>query len=65
MRGSARNTPREYASDWLTLLVSMRVATEEAARAAMSGFAQKAIDEMEERRRPRAQIGQLRRREME
>jgi hypothetical protein len=38
---------------WLTLLVSMRVATEAEARAAMNRVAQKAVDDMEERRESR------------
>ena len=43
---------------WLTLLVGMRVATEKEAREAMSRVAQKAIDEMNERReRRRAEQG--------
>ena len=46
----AKNRLHDYEAGWLTLLVSMRVATEEQARAAMSRVAQKAIDEMEKRR---------------
>ena len=49
----AKNRLHDYEAGWLTLLVSMRVATEEEARAAMSRVAQKAIDDMEERRNQR------------
>lgn len=46
----AKNRLHDYEAGWLTLLVSMRVATEAEARAAMSRVARKAIDDMEERR---------------
>lgn len=49
----AKNRLHDYEAGWLTLLVSMRVATEAEARAAMSRVAQKAIDDMEERRERR------------
>ena len=50
MNDPAKNRLHDYEAGWLTLLVGMRVATEEEARAAMSRVAQKAIDDMEERR---------------
>lgn len=49
----AKNRLHDYEAGWLTLLVSMRVATETEARGAMSRVAQKAIDDMEERRERR------------
>ena len=49
----AKNRLHDYEAGWLTLLVAMRVATEAEARAAMNRVAQKAIDEMEERRERR------------
>lgn len=49
----AKNRLHAYEAGWLTLLVRMRVATEEEARAAMGRVAQKAIDDMEERRERR------------
>jgi hypothetical protein len=49
----AKNRLHNYEAGWLTLLVSMRVATEDEARAAMNRVAQKAIDDMEERRKRR------------
>lgn len=53
MIGPAKNRLHEYEAGWLTLLVSMRVATEAEAQAAMGRVAQKAIDDMEERRERR------------
>jgi hypothetical protein len=53
MIGPAKNRLHDYEAGWLTLLVSMRVATEDEARAAMNRVAQKAIDDMEERRERR------------
>lgn len=53
MIGPAKNRLHDYEAGWLTLLVSMRVATEAEARDAMSRVAQKAIDDMEERRKRR------------
>jgi len=53
MNGPAKNRLHDYEAGWLTLLVSMRVATEDEARAAMNRVAQKAIDDMEERREMR------------
>jgi len=53
MNGPAKNRLHDYEAGWLTMLVSMRVATEAEARAAMSRVAQKAIDDMEEQRERR------------
>jgi hypothetical protein len=53
MIGPAKNRLHDYEAGWLTLLVSMRMATEEEARAAMNRVARKAIDDMEERRERR------------
>jgi hypothetical protein len=53
MIGPAKNRLHDYEAGWLTLLVSMRVATKEEARAAMNRVARKAIDDMEERRERR------------
>ncbi|MFM9025357.1 MAG: hypothetical protein ACKON7_08470 [Planctomycetaceae bacterium] len=53
MIGPAKNRLHDYEAGWLTLLVSMRVATEEEARAAMNRVARKAIDDTEERREQR------------
>jgi hypothetical protein len=50
MNGPAKNRLHDYEAGWLTLLVQMRVATEEEAHDAMGRVAQKAIDEMNERR---------------
>jgi len=49
----AKNRLHNYEAGWLTLLVSMRVATEDEARAAMNRVAQKAIDDMAARRERR------------
>ena len=62
MQEPARNRLHPYEAGWLTLLVSMRVATEEEARAAMSRVAQKAIDDMEEQRERRRERRTRRRR---
>lgn len=48
-----KNRLHDYEAGWLTLLISMRVATEAEARAAMSRVAQKAIEDMQERRKQR------------
>jgi hypothetical protein len=53
MIGPAKNRLHDYEAGWLTLLVSMRVATEAQARAAMSRVAHRAIDDMETRREKR------------
>lgn len=63
MIGPAKNRLHDYEAGWLTLLVSMRVATEEEARAAMGRVAQKAIDDMEERRKQRRSERNRRRRQ--
>jgi hypothetical protein len=66
MIGSAKNRLHPYEAGWLTLLVEMRVATEEQARAAWVHVAQQGIDELEARReRRRAQRKQQRRRDPE
>ena len=54
MHGPAKNRLHDYEAGWLTLLVEMRLATKQEAREAMSRVAQRAIDEMNERRRRRA-----------
>jgi hypothetical protein len=53
MHGPAKNRLHDYEAGWLTLLVQMGVATEKQAHDAMCRVAQKAIDEMEERRERR------------
>ncbi len=53
MTGPARNRLHGYEAGWLTLLVRMGVATEKQAHDAMCRVAQKAIDEMNERRERR------------
>jgi hypothetical protein len=63
MIGPAKNRLHPYEAGWLTLLVQMRVATEEQARAAWARVAQQGIDELEARReRRRAQRKKRRRR---
>jgi hypothetical protein len=51
----AKNRLHDYEAGWLTLLVSMGVATEAEAQAAMSRVAQKAVADMEDRRERRRQ----------
>jgi hypothetical protein len=53
MNGPAKNRLHDYEAGWLTLLVQMGVATEKQAHGAMCRIAQKAIDEMNERRQRR------------
>ena len=53
MNSPAKNRLHDYEAGWLTLLVQMGVATEKQAHDAMCRVAQKAIDEMEERRERR------------
>lgn len=53
MNGPAKNRLHDYEAGWLTLLVEMRVATKEQAQEAMCRVAQKAIDDMNERREKR------------
>lgn len=62
MNGPTKNRLHDYEAGWLTMLVSMRVATEEEARAAMRRVAQKAIDDIEERRERRRRERHRRRR---
>jgi hypothetical protein len=62
MNGPAKNRLHDYKAGWLTMLVSMRVATEKEARAAMCRVAQKAIDDIEERRERRRRERHRRRR---
>ncbi len=50
MHSPAKNRLHDYEAGWLTLLVQMGVATEKQAHDAMCRVAQKAIDEMNERR---------------
>lgn len=45
-----KNRLTPYAAGWLTMLVSMGIATEAEARAAQMRVAQAAIDELHERR---------------
>lgn len=59
-----KNRLHDCEAGWLTLLVSMGVATEEDARAAMNRVAQKAIDDIEARRE-RQRSGRRRRRKRE
>ena len=53
MNGPAKNRLHGYEAGWLTLLVSMRVATEDEARAAFRRVAQRGIDQMNARRERR------------
>lgn len=53
MIGPAKNRLHGYEAGWLTLLVSMRVATEDEARAAFQRVAQRGIDRMNARRERR------------
>ncbi len=53
MTNPAKNRLHDYEAGWLTLLVEMGVATRQEAQAAMNRVAQKAIDEMNERRERR------------
>lgn len=63
MIGPAKNRLHPYEAGWLTLLVEMRVATEQQAREAWRRVAQQGIDELEARReRRRAQRERNRRR---
>jgi len=50
MIGPAKNRLHSYEAGWLTLLISMRVATEAEARAAMDRLALKAVNDMDEQR---------------
>ncbi len=53
MNGPAKNRLHDYEAGWLTLLIEMGVATKKQAHDAMCRVAQKAIDEMNERRERR------------
>jgi hypothetical protein len=62
MIGPAKNRLHPYEAGWLTLLVQMRVATEEQAREAWARVAQQGIDDMEARRERRRAQSERRRR---
>ena len=62
MIGPARNRLHDYEAGWLTLLVSMRVATEAEAREAWRRVVQKGIDDMNERKARRGKQRRRRRR---
>jgi len=64
MKGPAKNRLHDYEAGWLTLLISMGVATREEAHDAMCRVAQAAIDEREARREKR-RAERKRRRERE
>ncbi len=53
MNRPKKNRLHDYEAGWLTLLVEMGVATKQEAHEAMCRVAQKAIDEMHERRERR------------
>ena len=55
MIGPAKNRLHDYEAGWLTLLVSMRVATEADVREAWRRVAQKGIDDMNKQRERRRQ----------
>lgn len=64
MIGPAKNRLHDYEAGWLTLLVSMRVATEAQVKEAWRRVAQKGIDDMNERQeRRRAERGRRRKRD--
>jgi hypothetical protein len=63
MNGPAKNRLHDYEAGWLTLLVSMGVATRQQAEAAMNRVAQAAIDDMEARRERRRAEREVRRRD--
>ena len=64
MTGPAKNRLHDYEAGWLTLLISMGVATRKEAHDAMCRVAQAAIDEREARREKR-RAERKRRRERE
>ncbi len=64
MTGPAKNRLHDYEAGWLTLLISMGVATREEAHDAMCRVAQAAIDEREARRE-RRQAARKRKRDEE
>ena len=53
MTGPAKNRLHAYEAGWLTLLISMGVATRDEAHDAMCRVAQAAIDEMHDKRKRR------------
>jgi len=53
MNGPAKNRLHDYEAGWLTLLLSIGVADEHELREAQNRVAQKAIDQMNERRERR------------
>ena len=53
MIGPAKNRLHDYEAGWLTLLVSMRVATEAQVKEAWRRVAQKGIDDLNERQERR------------
>jgi hypothetical protein len=53
MNGPTKNRLHDYEAGWLTLLLKMGVASEKALQEAQNRVAQKAIDEMNERRAER------------
>jgi hypothetical protein len=66
MNNPAKNRLHDYEAGWLTLLVEMGVASRQEAHEAMCRVAQRAIDDMDERReRRRAARDRRRKREQE
>jgi hypothetical protein len=62
LRGPAKNRLHDYESGWLTLLLKMGVASENALQEAQNRVAQAAINEMNERRERRREERERRRR---
>jgi hypothetical protein len=62
MNGPEKNRLHDYEAGWLTLLVSMGIATRQQAEGAMNRVAQAAIDDMEARRERRQAERRRRRR---
>jgi hypothetical protein len=62
MNGPFKNRLHDYEAGWLTLLLQMGVADEQALRKAQTRVAQTAIDEMNERRERRRAARNRRRR---
>jgi hypothetical protein len=60
MIGPAKNRLHDYEAGWLTLLITMGVASKDEAQAAMNRVAQAAIDEQETRRERRKRDGRRR-----
>lgn len=66
MNGPGKNRLHDYEAGWLTLLLEMGVASEQALREAQKRVARAAVDEMNEwREKRRAQRERRRRREAE